>query len=159
MHVRDIMTQPIETVDPEASLLVVARQMKDKGIGCVPVAEDGTLVGIITDRDIVCRGAAVSDNLSDFKARDLMTRTVFFCTEAQDLSDAARVMMEQKVYHLPVADSGKHLVGMLALGDIALSEPTLLREAIKSLVARDAAKHHPEAPAGKRARKTPRVEA
>ena len=159
MYVREIMTRPVETVEPETSLLFVARQMKDKGIGCVPVADNGILVGIVTDRDIVCRGVAASGDLSELRARDVMTTTVFFCSEGEQLSEAVRVMIAQRIYHLPVADRGKHLVGMLALGDIALREPTFLGQAVKPLVARDAGKLHPETPSGKRDRQNERSDA
>lgn len=144
MFVKDAMTRPVETVTPDTSLLFVARRMKDNEIGCVPVAEEGSLVGVITDRDIACRGVATSDSLGDFKARDVMTRTVFSCQESANLSDAVRIMMDREVFHLPVVDRRKSLVGMLALSDIALKAPSQMSTILRTLAGRDAARKAPE---------------
>src|SRR5579883_771308 len=104
MLVKEAMTKSVETVSPDTSLLFVARRMKDAEIGCLPVTENGSLLGIITDRDIACRGVAISDNLADFKARDVMTSTVFTCADDAELSDALQTMVDNKVFHAPVVD-------------------------------------------------------
>ena len=147
MLVKDAMTQPVETVSPDTSLLFVARRMKDAEIGCLPVTENGSVLGIITDRDIACRGVAISDNLADFKARDVMTSTVFTCGDGADLPEALRTMIDKRVFHAPVVDRHKSLVGMLALPDIALKAPAQLSEALRPLMARDAERRQPEAKA------------
>ncbi len=148
MLVKDAMTQPVETVSPDTSLMYVARRMKDSQIGCVPVTENGSLLGIVTDRDIACRGVAISDNLAEFKARDVMTSTVFTCDDGADLSDAVRMMVDKKVFHAPVVDRRKSLVGMLALPDVALKAPAQVSQALRPLMARDAAQHQPESTTG-----------
>jgi len=147
MLVKEAMTKPVETVSPDTSLLFVARRMKDAEIGCLPVTENGSLLGIITDRDIACRGVAISDNLADFKARDVMTSTVFTCAEGVELSEAVRTMVDRKVFHAPVIDRNKSVVGMLALPDIALKAPAQLSQALRPLMARDAERRQPEAKA------------
>lgn len=144
MLVKDAMAQPVETVSPDTSLLFVARRMKDADVGCLPVAEGGHLLGIVTDRDITCRGVAMSDNLGDFKARDVMTSTVLTCVDSDDLSEAVRTMVDKKVFHVPVIDRDKSVVGMLALPDIALKAPAQLSQALKPLMARDAARRRAE---------------
>lgn len=58
MQIKAIMTQEVDVVDPETSVRAVAQKMRDDDVGAVPVAENGTLLGMVTDRDIVLRAVA-----------------------------------------------------------------------------------------------------
>ena len=138
MLVRDVMVRGAETATPDTSVLFVARKMMENGIGCVPVIERDRVVGIITDRDIACRGVAQTDDLKEFKARDVMTAEVFCCFEDQDIADAVNLMLAKNIYHLPVLGLGQQLSGMLALSDIALKGNAEFSAAIGALYARDA---------------------
>jgi CBS-domain-containing membrane protein len=141
MLVKDAMTRHAESVEPDVSLTYVARQLKEQDIACLPVYENGKLIGMITDRDIVCRGVAVTDNLMDMKARDVMTVGTCFVTEDQDLEDAVRLMGDKEIYHLPVLDRQNRLTGMLALADLALKGSQEFLGIMNALVARDATRH------------------
>ena len=58
MFVRDAMTPHAEWIDPQVSLIDVARRMRDHNIGCLPVGENDRLIGMITDRDLARRAIA-----------------------------------------------------------------------------------------------------
>jgi CBS domain-containing protein len=89
----------------------------------VPIGENDRLVGMITDRDIVCRGVADGKNLDNLKARDDMSEGIFYCREDADLQEAVRLMEEKQIRRLPVIDGNKRMVGILALGDISQAGP------------------------------------
>jgi CBS domain-containing protein len=148
MLVRDAMTANIETVAPDTAILFVARKMKEKSVGCLPVCDQDRVVGLITDRDIVCRGVAVTDSLADLKARDVMSPGIVRCFDDEELETAARLMAKKRVFHLPVIDRKDRVVGILALADIALKGSPEVLGVLNTLVGRDAAR----APSRKAAR-------
>lgn len=119
-RVRDQMTRDVHTVGPEWDLAEVARLMRDKNIGAVPVAEDNQLIGIITDRDLVIRGLAADtpESAASRAARDVMSPHLFFCFEDQSTEEAMRLMSDHQVRRMPVVDSNKRLVGMVSFSDL-----------------------------------------
>ncbi len=119
MKVSEAMHKGVTWAAPDTSVAELAHMMCSHDVGAIPIGENDRLVGIVTDRDIVCRGVADRRDLSALKARDVMTLGVAWCRDDQDLSDAARLMEDRKVRRLPVIDSHKRMVGMLALGDIS----------------------------------------
>ncbi|MCX7694506.1 MAG: CBS domain-containing protein [Caloramator sp.] len=120
MKVKDIMTREVVTVTPTTPVTEVASLMKSYNIGSVPVCEGNRVVGIITDRDIVLRDVAYGKNPSEVLARDVMTVGLTTINSDKDIHDAARLMAEKQIRRLPVVEDGR-LVGMLALGDIAVT--------------------------------------
>ena len=98
------------------------------------------LVGMVTDRDIVCKGLA-EDSFDSRRAtaREVMTAGIHCCREDDDLAKSVRHMEELKVRRLPVINKGKRMVGILSLGDVSRSAPSdLLSEIVKSV----SAHHH-----------------
>lgn len=120
MRVKEAMTRDVRTVSPEHRLEEVARLMLEKGIGAVPVGENGKLVGMITDRDIAVRGVASGMDATVPVAR-LMSTNVVYCFEDEDTARVARFMGDRQIRRLLVADRGKRLVGILSLADLATS--------------------------------------
>jgi CBS domain-containing protein len=119
MKVKDAMHNGAEWVDPTTPISKVAAMMKTLDVGALPVGENDRLIGMVTDRDITCRGLANSADPSKLTARDVMTKGVVYCNESEDLSDAARIMEQKKIRRLPVLNDAKRMVGMLSLGDIS----------------------------------------
>ena len=116
--VKDAMTAKVEWIEPETSLMQAAKRMRDAGVGCLPVRENDSLIGIVTDRDITCRGVAGDLDPANTPVREVMTETVVWCLEDQDVQDAALMMEEHAVRRLPVFDHDKRLVGILSLDDL-----------------------------------------
>ena len=103
----------------------VAQVMKKEDVGPVPIVENRQtrkLVGMVTDRDIVCKGLAGNGfDASRAKARDVMTEGIHCCREDDDLAKAVHHMETLKVRRLPVINKSKRLVGMISLGDVSHS--------------------------------------
>lgn len=120
MLCRDVMTPSVEMIEVHSSILQAAHKMRDLAIGSLPVYENDRLVGIITDRDIVTRGVANEKMPRDTSVGDVMTAGVTYCFEDQPVEEAARIMSEQQIRRLPILNRDKRLVGIMALGDLAV---------------------------------------
>ena len=119
MNVSDVMTAQVATATPGSTVADVARMMAKIESGAVPVTDDGKVVGLITDRDIVIRVVAEDLPLSTAVA-DVMTQAVETCREDDNVADAAAKMGARQLRRLVVLDEGGDLAGILSLGDIAL---------------------------------------
>jgi CBS domain-containing protein len=98
---------------------------------------DDRLIGMVTDRDIICKGLA-SDSFDTRRttARDVMTQGIHCCREDDDLAKAVHHMETLKVRRLPVINKSKRMVGMISLGDVSHSATDdLLSECVKSVSA------------------------
>jgi CBS domain-containing protein len=119
MPVGEIMSPEVQTVDPDLALSTCAQTMETASIGALPVVKDGGLVGLITHRDICCRGVGDVRLASPLVARDIMTRNVVSCFSDQDCSEAAGLMKARHVRRLTVLDRRNALVGLLSVDDLA----------------------------------------
>ena len=135
MKVKDAMHKGVDWVSPDTPISELARLMREHDIGAIPIGENDKLVGMVTDRDIVCKGLA-NDGLDMGRAtaRDVMTEGIHCCREDDDLAKAIRHMEELKVRRLPVINKSRRMVGILSLGDVSQSAPgNLLSECVKSV--------------------------
>lgn len=121
MRVKDVMTTSVQTIRPDSPLQEAAERMKTLDVGPLPVCEDNRLVGMITDRDITVRATAEAIPPRLGQVRDVMSRNVIYCYDDQDIRDAARLMKKNQVRRLVVLNRGKRLVGIVSLGDLAVS--------------------------------------
>ncbi len=140
MIVKEAMHKGVDWVAPTTPILEIARLMREHDVGAIPIGENDRLIGMVTDRDIVCKGLA-DDNFDALRAtaRDVMTPGIHCCREDDDLAKAVRHMEELKVRRLPVINKNKRMVGILSLGDLSYSAPReLLTECMKSI----SAHHH-----------------
>jgi CBS domain-containing protein len=119
MKVKRAMHKGAMWISPETPLLAIAKTMKEQDIGALPVGENDRLIGMVTDRDIVCRGVASGGDLSKLTARDVMTKGITYCKDEHDIEEALELMERNKIRRLPVIDVGKRMVGILSLGDIS----------------------------------------
>ncbi|MFN2520689.1 MAG: CBS domain-containing protein [Candidatus Limnocylindria bacterium] len=121
MDVQQIMTREPSTLAPTATLGEAAVLMKQDDCGSIPITEDGRLVGIVTDRDIVVRGIAVGKDPRECAIAEIMSADPVTVTPKTSVEDASRLMAEHQVRRLPVVDKGK-LVGIVVLGQLAREE-------------------------------------
>jgi CBS domain-containing protein len=140
MKVKEAMHKGVDWVDPDTPVIDLAKLMRQHDIGAIPIGQNDRLIGMVTDRDIVCKGLAEdSFDLRRATARDVMTPGIHCCREDDDLAKAVRHMEELKVRRLPVINKSKRMVGILSLGDVSRSAPSdLLSEILKSV----SAHHH-----------------
>src|SRR5262245_51264914 len=121
MQVREAMSDDVSIANPNQSIREAAMLMAKIDAGSLPVGENDRLVGMITDRDIAVRAIALGKG-PDTPVRDVMSQDVKYCFEDDDISEVAQNMADIKVRRLPVLDKGKRLVGIVSLGDLALSD-------------------------------------
>jgi len=140
MKVKEAMHKGVDWVSPDTPIAELAKLMLQHDVGSIPIGEDDKLIGMVTDRDIVCNGLAQSGfDARRATARDVMTEGIHCCREDDDLANAVRHMEMLKVRRLPVINKNKRMIGMLSLGDVSSSASTdLLSEFAKSV----SAHHH-----------------
>src|SRR5688500_8723242 len=119
MQVSEILTRNVETIGPDTSAREAAQRMRSMDVGSLPVCDGRTLLGMVTDRDLAIRVLAEGRDPNATPVRDAMTPDVTYAFEDDDVQRAADLMKEQQIRRLPVLDREKHLVGIVALGDIA----------------------------------------
>ncbi|MCK6449325.1 MAG: CBS domain-containing protein [Alphaproteobacteria bacterium] len=137
MKVKEAMHKGVEWVDPDTPVIELAKLMRKHDIGAIPIGENDRLVGMVTDRDIVCKGLAQNGaEAGRMKARDVMTPGIHCCREDDDLARAVRHMEQLKVRRLPVINKSKRMVGMLSLGDLGQTAPgELVSECVRNVAA------------------------
>jgi CBS domain-containing protein len=131
------MHKGVEWVSPETPIAAIARLMRQHDIGAIPIGENDRLIGMVTDRDVVCKGLA-QDGFDPARttARDVMTAGIHCCREDDDLTKAVQHMEQLQIRRLPVIDENKRMTGMLSLGDVGYSAPReLTAECVKSVSA------------------------
>jgi CBS domain-containing protein len=121
MRVAEVMTRDVRLIEPNQTIRDAARLMAEMDAGIMPVREGDRLVGMITDRDIAVRAVAQGRG-PDTPVREVMTDEVKYCYEDDDTNDVARNMADIQVRRLPVLTRDKRLVGIISLGDMAVSD-------------------------------------
>ncbi|MGH3361555.1 MAG: CBS domain-containing protein [Nocardioides sp.] len=115
---RDVMNRGAQTLAEDQTLLDAAKYMKDLGIGALPVqSSDGTLTGMVTDRDIVIRCVADGADPSSTTAGSLATGGVQTVDADNAIEDVLSVMRQHQVKRLPVM-SGGDVIGMISESDL-----------------------------------------
>src|SRR5437762_9994079 len=140
MKVKDVMHKGVDWVSPETPVAEIAKLMQAHDVGAIPIGEDDRLIGMVTDRDIVCKGLARKDfNPARTTARDVMTEGIHCCRDDDDLAKAVHHMETLKIRRLPVINKSRRMVGIISLGDVSHSASgDLLSECVKSV----SAHHH-----------------
>jgi CBS domain-containing protein len=140
MKVKEAMHKGVDWVSPDTPVTELAKLMREHDIGAIPIGENDRLIGMVTDRDIVCKGLAQDGfDTSRATAREVMTPGIHCCREDDDLAKAVRHMETLQVRRLPVINKNRRMIGMLSLGDVSQSASAdLLEEWMKSV----SAHHH-----------------
>jgi CBS domain-containing protein len=108
----------VETTRPDATLYTVAWNLKVKGIGAQVVSEDGiTVLGMISERDIVRGLTEHGTKLLTLPVSELMTSPAITCTPRESIGAVMARMTRSRVRHLPVVEGGK-LCGIVSIGDV-----------------------------------------
>jgi len=124
MFVRDILQTKSLTVyscQPEDTLADVVDLLVGHNIGSLVVLQDGEMVGIITERDILRATAVTRGPLEIVHVHERMTRCPVVASPGEDVSDTMGVMTERRIRHLPVVENGR-LVGIISIGDIVKAQ-------------------------------------
>ena len=111
MRVGEVMSTRVVTVRPDETVQVAIARMMESNIGAVIVADDGRLAGIFTERDVL-RLASEGPTFAELRLGDVMTTTVVTVTPDVHILDAAALMGQRRVRHLPVVE-GEYVHGRI----------------------------------------------
>lgn len=136
--IHDIMHPGISSHAPDASLSAIAKTMKERDIGAVPIVDKGKLVGMVTDRDITVRALADGKDIAKLTAKDVMTSDVACCRLSDTAIDASKLMQERRIRRLPVLDKSENLVGMVSMGDLTHA----MSDEMSGRLAKSVSSHH-----------------
>jgi CBS domain-containing protein len=122
MQVHDVMSKDVKIVSPTDTIDKAANLMRQIDCGALPVGENDRLVGIVTDRDITLRAVAKGKAPVQTTVRDVMSPEIKYVFEDETTEAAAQNMSRLQVRRLPVLNRQKRLVGIVALGDLAVKQ-------------------------------------
>jgi len=124
MRVSDIMTPNLVCCDADSAVLQAARLMCDNDVGAIPVVDaQARPVGILTDRDITCRGVAADRDARAIPVREIMSKPVVTVSAETDVDEACEMMERHQVRRVLVVDESGGVAGIVALADIARHAP------------------------------------
>jgi CBS domain-containing protein len=116
--IREVMTSEVKACEPTATVVEAAKLMAQEDVGPIPIVEDGRLIGIVTDRDIVVNVVAKGTDVNATTVGDIASRDLVTISPDHDMNDALGLMAANQVRRLPVVE-GDRLVGIVAQADVA----------------------------------------
>ncbi len=122
MTARDLMTADPGCCTRDTSLAEVARLMVQCDCGQIPIVESKDhkrVVGVVTDRDIVCRTIAENRNPLELRAESVMSTPAVTVAEQTDADEVTRVMEKHQIRRVPVVNQNGELSGIVSQADIA----------------------------------------
>jgi CBS domain-containing protein len=123
----------LSTIKPTDTIATLSRRLRDERVGALIVSANGQAVdGIISERDIAYALTTHLGELHSMPVSSLMTKTVISCDPDDLISDAANVLREHRIRHLPVTD-GKKLLGMIGMRDILMQRLDDIRHSTKKV--------------------------
>ena len=122
MKVYECMCNEVNWVKPSDSIANCAKIMNENHIGCVPVCDESeSVIGLVTDRDIVLRSIAADKDVNSTPVSEIMTNNVCICSPETDIEYAQSIMSENQIRRIPVVEDNR-LVGIITLGDLAANK-------------------------------------
>ena len=119
----DVMTRDVEALGPHTSLRLAAEVMRRLDTDAVPVCEEGLLVGLVTERDLVVRGLALGRDPDRTPVSAVMREDVEWMSQEASPREAAALMRQERLSRLLVVDDAEHLVGSVTPQQVASSAP------------------------------------
>jgi CBS domain-containing protein len=105
------------SIGPNAMVIDAIQLMDEKNVGALPVVENGTLVGIVSERDYTRKVILKGRSSKETPVSDIMTQQLLTVNPSDSVTECMRIMTEKRVRHLPVLE-GNNLVGILSIGDV-----------------------------------------
>ena len=116
-HLLDAKGRDVESITSDESVLDAIMQMAEKGIGALVVVDDGSLAGIVTERDYARKVILKGRSSQDTPVSDIMTADIVTTTSDESVQSCMNKMTERRIRHLPVVDNGE-ICGMISIGDL-----------------------------------------
>jgi CBS domain-containing protein len=124
MTLQDILRvkgSAVHSIDPSATLDDVVQTLVARNCGSLIVCDQGTLVGIITERDILRACAVHAGQFKQLHVRDAMTTHPVTASPQDSVEDTMGLMTDRRIRHLPILEDGK-LVGLISIGDVVKAQ-------------------------------------
>ena len=126
VRMRDLMVRKVITTPKNSTLDEAVKLMNEHEIGCLIVTEKNKAVGILTERDLLKRVLAKSENLKRTRVEDVMSAPLISVEPDVQIGDASRLMFEKNIKKMPIIKKGK-LLGLVTLTDILRIQPQLIK--------------------------------
>ena len=130
--ISEVMTTNVKVVRPDETIQNAAKLMADLDIGAIPVCDGTKLQGMLTDRDIAVRAVAEGRG-GNTPVGEVMTADIVWCTDEDDTQEVLDRMADAQVRRIPVVDQDRNLVGIVALGDLAIEDEDNVDEALRDI--------------------------
>ena len=118
-RLKDLMSRDVQVISPDGTIQEAAQHMRKGNFGMMPVGENDRMIGAISDRDIAIRAVADGKGPTT-KVREVMTEGIVWAYEDDPVEVAVKLMGEHQIRRLPIVNAAKRLVGIVALGDVAV---------------------------------------
>lgn len=120
MQVQEIMSKPAVTCRPSDTLNTAAQRMWEHDCGAIPVVHDnGSITGVITDRDICMAAYTQGRALSEIPVSSAMAKQVFSCRAGDSIESVDRLMADKQIRRVPVLDASERPIGIVSVNDLA----------------------------------------
>ena len=117
----------VETISPTATLHDLVSSLATHHVGALVVSSDGsTILGIVSERDVVRALPGKLTQLTALTVEDLMTSTVVTCTAETSIEELMNTMTEMRIRHIPVVDEAGALLSIVSIGDVVKAHITNL---------------------------------
>ncbi len=126
VEVEDVMVGKVITVEADATVRDAVKLMNKHDIGSLVVVEKGRPIGIITERDMLKRVLAESEELKKISVQEIMSTPLTVGNPDMEIESAAKIMFMKKIKKLPIVERGK-LLGIVTLTDLLRIQPQLIR--------------------------------
>ncbi len=111
-------TGALRCARPDETVLAATQRMNEHGIGALLVMDEGRLVGIFTERDVLRRVVAAELAPRTVRVADVMTTEIACCTPDTSIDDARNILRQHRIRHLPVVNADGEAEGLISIGDV-----------------------------------------
>jgi len=118
LDVKEIMVEKVVSIQAEATVKDAVDLMNRHDIGCLIVDKDGTVEGIITERDVLKRVVSESKDVSLTKVSEVMSKPLIVGGPTMYIEDAVKLMLKKNIKKLPITEGGQ-VIGIITLSDVA----------------------------------------
>ncbi|KPZ09089.1 CBS domain protein [Pseudomonas syringae pv. spinaceae] len=136
LKLKDLHNQHVHTIGPNQMVLDALRLMADKNIGALPVVENGTVVGVVSERDYARKVVLKGRSSVGTPVSEIMSSKVITVDSQQTVETCMGIMTDSHLRHLPVVEDGQ-LLGLLSIGDLvkeAISEQASLIQQLEKYI-------------------------
>ena len=135
MKISECMSQDVCFVKPDCNTYDASRIMCENHIGCIPVCdEEKSVVGILTDRDIVLRAVACNKDVKTTPVSEIMTTSVYTCSQEKEVTEVQNLMAQNQIRRIPVVDNTNKVVGIFTMGNLAQNDKKIGQQNVSTTI-------------------------